>query len=215
MEATNGTPGRREIDLHRRVCMITRDVIEVRPARSAAVVPLIGFFLGVAAFVSVVFLIESLPFFLVLLLMGGAILLVPFSGMGFVYSVYGANVVFNREKRTALWQQGLFGMGVGTEELVPFEKIERFEVAEIRSEEDEFVQFEITLLKKSERVLSLGQITVPIDMYKEGLARASEVAEAASALTGKPVQLPGARSAPGRPRRRRRRRRKNSASTVA
>ena len=35
---------RREIDLHRRVCVITPDRIDIRPARSAAVAPLIGFF---------------------------------------------------------------------------------------------------------------------------------------------------------------------------
>src|SRR3990172_7140635 len=118
---------RREIDLHRRVCVIKPESIDIRPARSAAVAPLIGFLLGVVAFVSVLLWMEHLPFVLVLALMGAAILLVPFSGMGFVYSVYGANVVINRTKGTALWQQGLFGMGVGTSELVPFAKMERLE----------------------------------------------------------------------------------------
>ena len=106
---------RREIDMHRTVCVVKPGVIDIKPARSAAIAPAIGFMLGVAAFVAVVLWLESLPFTLALLLMGGAILLVPFSGMGFVYSVFGANVVVNAEKRTAIWQQGLFGMGVGTE----------------------------------------------------------------------------------------------------
>jgi len=104
---------RREIDLHRRVCVIRPDTIDIRPARSAAVVPLIGFLLGVFAFVAVLFWLERLPFALALLLMGAAIVLVPLSGMGFVYSVYGANVVIDRRKGTAVWQQGLLGMGVG------------------------------------------------------------------------------------------------------
>lgn len=182
----------REIDLHRRVCVIKPDTIDIRPARSAAVVPLIFFFLGVAAFVAVLFLLETLPFLLILLLMGGAILLVPFAGMGFVYSVYGANVVFDRTKRTALWQQGLFGMGVGTAELVPFEKMVRIEVDELSVEEQEggaqdFAQFEVRLLKASGRRLSIGQITVPREGEEIGLERATEVGEAVAELTGKPL----------------------------
>ncbi len=116
----SGPAQRREIDLHRRVCVIKPDTIDIRPARSASIAPLLGFFLGVFAFVAVLFWIEEIPFVLALLLMGAAIVLVPFAGMGFVYSVYGANVVIDRKKQTALWQQGLLGMGVGTEELVPF-----------------------------------------------------------------------------------------------
>ena len=168
---------RREIDLHRRVCVITRDSIDIRPARSLAVVPLLGLLLAIGMFVAVLFLIETLPFFLVLLLMAGAIVIGPFSGMGLVFSIYGANVVFHREKRTALWQQGLFGMGIGTEELVPFEKFERLEVTEASSDEHargprEFAQYEIKLLKKSGRRLSLGQVTIPREHADVGLARA-------------------------------------------
>ena len=201
-------PERREIDLHRRVCVIRPDTIDIRPARSAAIVPLIGFLLGVLMFAGVVLWLEALPFALALLLMGGALILVPFSGMGFVYSVYGANVVINREKQTALWQQGLFGMGVGTEELVPFAKIEKLEVEETSGEpqfggRQDFAQFEVRLLKTSGKRLSIGQVTVPRDAEADGFARAREVGEAVAALVEKPLELIGEA---GRPRRRYRRR---------
>jgi hypothetical protein len=187
-------PRRREIDLHRRVCVITPDVIDIRPARSAAVVPFIGFLLGVLAFVGAVFLLETLPFPAVLLLLGAALILVPFSGMGFVYSVYGANVVLDRRKQTAVWQQGFLGMGVGTEELVPFHKIERIELEEVSREEQadgpqDFRQFELRLLKSSGRRLMLGQVTAPRYAATDGLARAREAAEAVAALTGKPLEV--------------------------
>lgn len=218
MEAkANGPTPRREIDLHRRVCVVKPDSIDIRPARSAAVVPLVGFFLGVFALVAVVFWLEWLPFVLTLLLMGSAILLVPFSGMGFVYSIYGANVVIDRKKQTALWQQGLLGMGVGTRELVPFSKIERLEIEEISQGQQvggpqEFTQYEIRLLKTSGRTLSLGQVTVPRYLASEGLARAREVGEAAAALVEKPLRVVGDEH---RPRRRRRRRGRRPAATVA
>ena len=185
---------RREIDLHRRVCVVERDRIDIRPARSAAIVPLLGFLLGVLAFVAVLLWLERLPFALALLLMGGAIVLVPFSGMGFVYSIYGANVIIDRKKQTAVWQQGYMGMGVGTQELVPFGKIERLEIEETSREPQEgeaqdFAQFDISLLKTSGRKLSLGQVTVPRYLAAEGLARAREVAEAVAALVEKPLRV--------------------------
>jgi hypothetical protein len=187
-------PERREIDLHRRVCVITPDVVDIRPARSAAIAPLFGFLLGVLCFVAVLFWIQSLPFPVVLLLMGAAIVLVPFSGMGFVYSIYGANVVVDRRKQTAIWQQGLFGMGVGTEELVPFAKIDRLEIERVggagrRGPGRDFVQFELSVLKKSAKTLPLGQVTVPPAYSNEGLARIREVADAIASMTGAQVEL--------------------------
>ncbi|MEX1253228.1 MAG: hypothetical protein WEE64_02690 [Dehalococcoidia bacterium] len=187
-------PERREIDLHRRVCVITPERIDIRPARSAAIAPLIGFFLGVGAFLAVLFWLEALPFYLALALMGGAIILVPFSGMGFVYSIYGANVVIDRTKQTAVWQQGLFGMGVGTSDLAPFAKIEQIEVDELSRDPQEgraqdFAQFEIAVRKTSGRSLSLGQITVPRAAAAEGLARARALGEAAAAMTERPLHI--------------------------
>jgi hypothetical protein len=174
--------------------VLTPDVVDIRPARSAAIAPMFGFLLGVACFVSVILWIHSLPFFLVLLLMFAALILVPFAGMGFVYSIYGANVVIDRRKKTALWQQGLFGMGVGTEELVPFAKIDHLEVEKVggaprRGPGQDFVQFELSLIKKSEKVLPIGQITVPPAYAEEGLARIREVADAIASLTDAHVEL--------------------------
>ncbi len=186
----------REIDLHRRVCRITPDVIEVRPARSIAAVPFIGLMLGVFAFTAVVLWIESMPFFLTLALMAGALIMVPLSGMGFVYSVYGANVVIDRNKQTVVWQQGMLGMGVGTEELAPFAKIERVEIEDVSvdpadDEVQELAQFELRLLKASGRTLALGQVSVPREIEESGLARAREVASAVAELTGKPLHAIG------------------------
>jgi hypothetical protein len=174
------------------VCVIEADRIDIRPARSAALVPLVGFVVGVFAFVAVLFWLEELPFVLALVLMAVAIVIVPFSGMGFVYSVYGANVVIDRRKQSVVWQQGLLGMGVGTEEVAPFWKIERLELEETSGDRQEggpqdFAQFEIGLVKTSGKRLQLGQVTVPRYLAGEGLARAREVAEAAARLVEKPL----------------------------
>lgn len=206
---------RREIDLHRRVCVVRQDRIDIQPARSAAIAPLMGLLLGVFAAAAAIVWLESLPFWFALALLGGAIVLVPFSGMGFIYSVYGANVIIDREKQSAVWQQGLLGMGVGTEQVVPFWKIERLEIEETNLDEEmgdpDFAQYEVVLLKKSGKRLSVGQVTVPRYAAAEGLARAREVGEAIAALVDKPLQV----NVDEQRRRHRGRRRRRSAETTA
>ena len=206
---------RREIDLHRRVCVVRPDRIDIQPARSAAIAPLMGLLLGVFAAAAAIVWLESLPFWFALALLGGAIMLVPFSGMGFIYSVYGANVIIDREKQSAVWQQGLLGMGVGTEQVVPFWKIERLEIEETNLDEEmgdpDFAQYEVVLLKKSGKRLSVGQVTVPRYAAAEGLARAREVGEAIAALVDKPLHV----NVDEQRRRHRGRRRRRSAETTA
>ena len=206
---------RREIDLHRRVCVVRQDRIDIQPARSAAIAPLMGLLLGVFAAAAAIVWLESLPFWFALALLGGAIMLVPFSGMGFIYSVYGANVIIDREKQSAVWQQGLLGMGVGTEQVVPFWKIERLEIEETNLDEEmgdpDFAQYEVVLLKKSGKRLSVGQVTVPRYAAAEGLARAREVGEAIAALVDKPLHV----NVDEQRRRHRGRRRRRSAETTA
>lgn len=206
---------RREIDLHRRVCVVRPDRIDIQPARSAAIAPLMGLLLGVFAAAAAIVWLESLPFWFALALLGGAIMLIPFSGMGFIYSVYGANVIIDREKQSAVWQQGLLGMGVGTEQVVPFWKIERLEIEETNLDEEmgdpDFAQYEVVLLKKSGKRLSVGQVTVPRYAAAEGLARAREVGEAIAALVDKPLQV----NVDEQRRRHRGRRRRRSAETTA
>ena len=57
----SGAAERREIDLHRSVCVVKQDRIEVQPARSAAIAPLIGLMLGVLAAAAAVVWLEALP----------------------------------------------------------------------------------------------------------------------------------------------------------
>ena len=110
---------KRFIYLDRRVCSVTPGRIDVHPARSIIILPLLTLLLGLAAFPVIFFggssLSVELRFGLTLL----ALFLVPLSGLGVVYSIAGAHVVVERHKQSAVLQQGYLGMGVGTQELDP------------------------------------------------------------------------------------------------
>jgi hypothetical protein len=187
--------GKRILYLNRRVAFIEPGRINVRPALAAALFPLIWLLLGVACFVSILLWIGSLPFALVLVLLVVAVVSIPLAGIGFVYAVGGANVVFDSAKGSGIWQQGFLGMGVGTTELVPFAKIEQIRIEETtrepqRGEAQDVAQFEVLLVKLSGKRLKVGDVVVARSMVREGLAEARELAEAIAQLTGKPLVAP-------------------------
>ena len=189
-----GTETRREVYLDRRICTISPDRIEVHPARSIIFLPLATLLLGLAAFPVIFFWGEGLSIGLRLLLTLAAIIIVPVSGLGLVYSIAGAHIVVDRHKQSAVLQQGYLGMGVGTQELMPFWKIDRIDVRELtphdyRGHQDDFAQFEVSILKLSGREIPVGTVTVLRDAADEGLARARDIAEVIAEMSGTSVQV--------------------------
>ncbi len=188
-------PAKRIVYLNRCVAFIEPHRINVRPALAAALFPLFGLVLGITAFVSIILWLDRLPFAVALLLLVVAIVTIPLSGIGFVYAIAGANVVFEREKQSGVWQQGFLGMGVGTIELVPFWKIDQIRIEEMtrerqRGEVQDVAQLEIVLVKQSGKRLHVGDLIVPRSLVREGLADVREVAEAIAEMTGKPLVAP-------------------------
>ena len=178
-----GTDSRREVYLDRRVCSIRPDRIEIHPARSIIFLPLITLALGLAAFPVIFFWGDGLSIGLRLALTLAVLVVVPLSGLGLVYSIAGAHVVIDRAKQSAVLQQGYLGMGVGTQELTPFWKIDRIEVNELtphdyRGHDQEFAQYEVSILKLSGRRMAVGTVTVLRSEASEGLERARDVAGA-------------------------------------
>jgi hypothetical protein len=175
---------KRFIYLDRRVCSVTPGRIDVHPARSIVVLPLLTLLLGLAAFPVIYFGGSSLSVELRLVLTLFALFVVPLSGLGVVYSIAGAHVVVERHKQSAVLQQGYLGMGVGTEELIPFWKMDKIVVEETMPGDVEFAQYEIGILKLSGRMVTVGTVTTPRAGAAEGLSRADEVATLIAAMAG-------------------------------
>ncbi len=185
---------RREIYLDRRICSATPDRVEIHPARSIIFLPLLTLLFGLSAFPIIFFLGDSLSVELRLLLTLAAIVVVPASGIGLVYSIAGAHIVIDRAKQSAVLQQGYLGMGVGTQELVPFWKIDRIDLEELtphdyRGHQDDFAQYEVSILKLSGKVISVGMVTVRRADAKEGFDRAQEIATLIANMSGTKVHV--------------------------
>jgi hypothetical protein len=192
--AAETRPRKKEIYIDRRIVTATPDKIEIRPARSIVFLPLITLALGLAAFPVIYFAGSSMSVTALMLLTLAAIILVPVSGLGLVYSIAGAHIVIERVKQSLVLQQGYLGMGVGTQELVPFWKIDRVNIRELtphdyRGHHEEFAQFEVTVLKLSGREISVGLVTVAHGDADDGLARAREVASLIADMAGTKVRV--------------------------
>jgi hypothetical protein len=189
-------PANETVYLHRAIASITPHKVQIRPARSTAIGPLIG--LGLGAF-CLYLLVEhnTLPMFLLILMLLFAVFVIPLSGMALVYSVIGASVIADGRKGSIVWQQGVIGLGVGTRELVPFAKINHFEVEEEgerpdrwRGEQDALLQLQLVLVKQSGKRLRVGTVIVARWAREEGIGRISSVGERLAALTERPFLLP-------------------------
>ena len=190
---------RRQLLLHRRIVNIGPDRIEVRPPRSLLVLPALG--VGLTSFVAyaIVTWTDTLPFWVLPLLLLVAVVALPLSGLGLIYAIFGANVVADRVGQSVSWKQGYFGMGVGTTELAPFWKIREFVVEDVGRAQRRangttpahgVAQWELSLIKKSGKRLTLGSVSVPREYEEVGLDLIMEVAAAFSAISGVPVRGP-------------------------
>jgi hypothetical protein len=184
----------RHLYIDRQVLTVKPGRVDVHPARSIIFLPLVTLALGTAIFPVIFFWGDSLSLGLRLLLTFAAIVIVPVSGVGLVYSIAGAHIVIDSAKQSAVLQQGFLGMGVGTQELIPFFKIDEVLVRELtphdyRGHHEDFAQYEVVIVKVSGKHVPVGTVTVARAEEKEGLARAREVATVIAEISGTHVSL--------------------------
>lgn len=189
--------GRREVLLHRSMAVISDDKIEIKAARGTIILPVIGILLacGIGWFIADRGF--TLPFWFLVTLLFVCLVLVPFSLMSLISAVVGADVVVDRKKGSATWQQGYLGMGIGTKELVPFAKIHHLEITvegdqpdRWHDQTDDLRQFALILVKRSGKRLTLAQVPVPAYGQTDGMDRTLAVGQAVAELTGSRIELP-------------------------
>jgi ABC-type transport system involved in cytochrome bd biosynthesis fused ATPase/permease subunit len=189
--------GRREVLLHRSLALISADKVEIKSARGTVILPLLTLVLVAGAGAWIAATGGTLNFWLMVGLLLFCLLAAPISLMSLVSSIAGADVIVDRKKGSATWQQGYLGMGIGTKELVPFANIDHLEVTiegdkadRWREESDALRQFALVMVKRSGKRLTLTQLPVPVYGQMDGMDRTLAVANAVAAITGTRVVLP-------------------------
>lgn len=186
------TGTRRTISLHRAYASITADTIAIRPSRRSIVGPIVQALLALLAVWVLVVFMNSLPLWVLMLLLLFAIIAGPTAMLGFVYQVAGSAFLMERPKGTCRWQQGFLGLGLGTQELVPFARIKRIEVSgdfedELRGGDlQDVVHWEVRVVKDNDRVLAVGVAVAARPLADEALERANALGAALAEMAGAP-----------------------------
>ena len=187
------SPGtRRTIPLHRAYAAITAETIAIRPSTRDLVGPVVQAALAILAVWVLVVFMNSLPLWVLMLLLLFAIVAGPTAMLGFVYQVAGSAFLMERPKGTCRWQQGFLGLGLGTEELVPFARIKRVEVSgdfedELRGGDlQDVVHWEVRVVKDNDRVLAVGVAVAARPLADEALDRANDLGAALAEMSGAP-----------------------------
>jgi len=179
--------------MHRAYAAITADTIAIRPSRSSAVVPAVQALAAALAVWGLVTFMNVLPLWVLMALLLFAIVAGPTAMLGVVYQVAGSAFLMERPKGTCRWQQGFLGLGLGTQELVPFGRIKRIEVAGDFDEElpggdlQDVVRWEVRLIKDNDRSLVIAAVVAARSLAEEALGRANDLAGALGEMSGAPA----------------------------
>ena len=209
------------IALRRATAVIRADSVTVRPSRAQLLAPLVQLAIAAGAIALIVLLLDRLPLAVLALLLVVAVLLGPIAALGFVFGLFGSSMVVDGGKRSAHWQQGFLGLGIGTTESMPFARIDHVAVTGDYDDEltdggpPDVVTWDVELVRDDGKRLAVGSVLAARPLANEGLARANDLAAAVGALAGaalRAAELPAderavdvAGIAAGRPLRRRRR----------
>ena len=181
------------IALTRSYAVIKPDSIVIKPARASLMGPAIQGALTLLGAWIIGTYINSLPLWVLMLLLLFVIISGPTAVLGLVYNVLGSAFLMERQKGTCRWQQGFLGLGLGTRELVPFPRIAQIDVvgdfdSELNSGDlQDIVHWQVRLVKDNGRILEIASINAARPLAEEALERANDLAVALGEMSGRPA----------------------------
>jgi len=194
-DGATGARGAGRIALNRAYAVISPDQITIKPARMGLVGPAIQAVLTLVAVWAMATYMNSLPLWLLMVLLTFVIVSGPTAVLGLVYNILGSAFLMERKKGTCRWQQGFLGLGLGTRELVPFPRIGSIEVTGNFEEElgsgdlQDVVHWQVWLVKDNGRTLPIASISAARPLAEIALDRANALAEALAEMSDSMVVL--------------------------
>jgi len=186
--------GRYQISLHRSVAIITDQSISIKQGKSGLIFPIVELCMFIMSVLLLVIFIDTWSLGILVCLLIFSSVIGPLSLIGLINNVVGTSFLLEKSKYSVRWQQGLLGLGIGTYELVPFDRIDHFFV---RSDFDDLlaggskqdlVEFEILMVKDNDKKLSVARIVEPREFVDNAKDRINELAMRLSEMTSVEVK---------------------------
>ena len=181
------------IPLQRSVAVVKEDSVVGRPARTQLVGPLVQALVAGGAVALIVLLLDRMPPLLSASLLVVALIFGPSAVLGLVYNVAGSTFSIDRRKHAAVRQQGFLGLGLGTEELVPFGRIDHVAVTGDYDEEltsgvlQDLVHWDVEVVKDNDKRVHVGTVIAARPFAGEGLERANHLARVVAEIAAGPA----------------------------
>jgi len=104
------------------------DIIIIKPEKRSLIVAIAQGFTGTILFIVLSLFFNSLNYFVMFSLFIAILFFIGLSVLGLIYSIWGSKAIINSNHKMIIWQQGLFGLGIGTDKIVKFRDINFIEV---------------------------------------------------------------------------------------
>ncbi|MEC7788485.1 MAG: hypothetical protein VYB76_03435 [Chloroflexota bacterium] len=170
-----------QLKLHKSTAHYDDDKIVIRPSPATLIGPVLqGCVTGVALLVLVLGL-NTHPLWLLGTLLTVIIIFGPTTILSLVYAIAGTNFLMEKEKSTCRVQQKYFGLGIGTREMIPFNRIDRFQIegdylAEHASGDlRDIVSWQIILIKDNQKQFEIANLSSPRSLALATLENANNL----------------------------------------
>ena len=173
--------------------------VVIRPSKRTLLVPIFQAAIASAAAITLINKLPESPLWISMMLLLAIVIFGPTAILGTVYGIAGSNFVMEKNKGTSRLQQKYLGLGIGTQELIPFDRIKSVVVEGNFLEEHasgdlrDITEWEVFLIKDNDRKISICKSSSARILADESLSRVNIVAGALADMSNsefKPGVIP-------------------------
>jgi hypothetical protein len=173
--------------------------VVIRPSKRTLLVPIFQAAIASAAVITLINRLAELPLWISMTLLLVIVIFGPTAVLGTVYGIAGSNFIMEKNKGTSRLQQKYLGLGIGTQEMIPFDRIKSVVVQGNFLEEhasgdlQDITEWEVFLIKDNDRKISVCKSSSARILADRSLSRVNMVAKALADMSNsefKPGVIP-------------------------
>lgn len=172
------------VPLFKSYAKISDTEVVIRPSKRTLLVPIFQAVITSAAVVTLINGLAELPLWISMILLLMIVIFGPTAILGTIYGIVGSNFVMEKTKGTSRLQQKYLGLGIGTQEMIPFDRIKSVDVLGNFMEEhasgdlQDITEWEVFLIKDNDRKISVCKSNSARILANSSMLKANIVAEA-------------------------------------